>query len=147
MRGLALILVLLSAGAAGAAWYTQAGGEWESATAMLQREHERGQILEAQLYQRQRFADFCDQQMFQVLIGASRLVHACRQIESYAAIHYPGYLEQLDMLRPGRSLREKVAHNIAESFSFRQTERGAWERDPHLTLRLVVEIQEAIDTP
>jgi hypothetical protein len=143
MRCLALVVMLLSAGAAGAAWYTQqSGGDWQAACSLLVQERERSRQLDAQLGQHHVFADYCQKQVFDVLIGKRRLVHACRDIERYAAVHWPGFLEQLDVLGQGRTLREKLAHNLASCF-IRRTEHGGWERDPALALRMVMEISEA----
>jgi hypothetical protein len=148
MRCLAFVVMLLSAGAAGAAWYTQqSSSEWQDACSHLERERQRGRQLDAQLGQRHVFAVFCDKQLFDVLIGKKRLVEACREIERYAAVHWPAFLEQIEALGEGRTPREKLAHNLAGFFVVRRSEHGGWQREPALALRMALELSEAITTP
>jgi hypothetical protein len=148
MRYLALVVLLLSAGAAGAAWYTQrSGNDWQAALSLLHRERDRSRELDMRLRQQHDFAVYCEKRLFEVLIGKIRLMHACRDIERYASLHRPAFLEQIDMLGEGRTLREKLANNLAGTFAVRRTEHGGWERDPALALRMVVEFTEATATP
>jgi hypothetical protein len=148
MRCLAMLVVLLSAGAAGAAWYSQqSSSDWQAACSALEYERDRSRQLDCQLERRHAFASFCEMQLFDVLVGKKRLVHACRAIESYAALHWPPFLEQVGMLLEGRTLREKLAYNLANSFAIRRAENGAWEREPMFAIRMIGELSEAVSVP
>lgn len=152
MRYLGVVVLLLSAVSAGAAWYTQrytqrSGEDWQAAISSLQRERDRGRQLDIQLRQQHDFAAYCQRRLFEMMIGRIRLVHACRDIERYARVHWPAFLERMEMLGKGRTLREKLAHNLAGSFLIRRSANSGWERDSTMTMRIVVEIAEATATP
>jgi hypothetical protein len=140
MRSLVLTVSLLCAGGAGTAWYThQDDRDWQAACSAFQRESERGRQLEARIERRRACAAYCNRQMLRVFLGARHLGEACRRIESYAAVMYPPFLEQIQTLGRGRTLREKLAHNlVAACLATRGQDPASF--NPAIALRLAVEL-------
>jgi hypothetical protein len=142
MRLSALTVILLLAGFAGfagAAWY-QRQTEWSDAETIQQRERDRCCRLDALREQRDRLVAFCDQQVFALMTGRQHLAQACRNVEAYAAVHYPAFLDHVNDLGQGRTLREKVADNLLKTFL--TPAASGWQYDSALAWRMVLELNE-----
>jgi hypothetical protein len=144
MRGFALTVSVLSVGCAGAALYTRDdGGAWQSARSTLEREQRRAEQLDGRIEHRRRCEAYCNRQVIMVFLGARHLAEACRKVEAFAAVHYPPFLEQVNALGRGKTMREKLANNlVAGCLALPQSGCGPRTCNPAVALRLALELAD-----